>query len=48
MRSFQSIHSTLRAPDGDRFLIIEGGQGTTTSLRVVVGWFNELKAKVGN
>ena len=36
------------SPDGNRFLIIEGGQGTTTSLRVVVGWFNEVRVIVDN
>lgn len=35
------------ASDG-RLLVIDGGEGTTTRLHVVTGFFEELRAKVGN
>ncbi len=34
------------APDG-RFLIIDGGRGTTNTLRIVPNWFDEVTRLVG-
>jgi serine/threonine-protein kinase len=35
------------SPEGDRFLVIEGGRSTTNSVRVVLGWHEELRRLVG-
>ena len=34
------------SPDGQRFLMVQGGEANLTELNVVLNWFEELKARV--
>jgi len=34
------------SPDGQRFLVIQGGEANLTQLNVVLNWFEELKRRV--
>ncbi len=33
-------------PDGQRFLMVQGGDANLTQLNVVLNWFEELKQRV--
>ena len=36
------------APDGERFLMVRGGWGSTGQTYLVVNWFEELRQRMGN